>query len=396
LNRTRVSPPAFLAGAAAFVVTLLVAHFRSTPYNNYVLLADAFLHGHAWINWPGEYIDALGYNGQHYVIEAPLPAILLLPYVAIAGTAANQTLLSAVLAGVAIGAAWEFGERCGIARNANVWLCTFLFAGTDFLWCAMLGDVWFVAHVAAVCFTLLALVELCGKRRGWLVALWAVCAAESRFTMVLAMPVYVALLVAEKPLPAAYGINLGAAARTLTGFAAVVVVAAGLWVWYNLARWGTPADIGYTTWYHQDQAGMPVGSPFQLRYLNYQVWSFFEQYPAIASAWPWFRPGYSGVALTWTSPALLYAFAARRPGAFVAALWACAVLTAAPNFVYYVNGFAQYGMRHALDFIPFLFALMCLAARERLALWAKMLIAYSCAASLYGVWFWNAFIRTSN
>jgi len=375
----------FYAGVAAFLCTLLLSHFRSSPYNNFVLLADAFLHGHAWITWPGAYIDALGYNGQHYVIEAPLPAVLLLPYVAIAGTAANQTLLAVILAGVAIGAAWELGERLGVADEANVWICAFLLAGTDLAWCAMLGDVWFIAHVRAVCFTMLALVELCGKRRGWLIAVWAVCAIESRFTLALALPVYAAMLWSDER-----------SRRALAGFAGVLAVAACLWMWYNLARWGTVADIGYTTWYHQDQAGMPTGSPFRLTYLRYELWSFFVQYPDFASAFPSIRPSYSGVALTWTSPALIYAFFARRPRGLVAAFWAAAILTAIPNFVYYVNGFAQYGMRHALDFIPFLVALMFLAARDRLALWTKALMAYSCAASLYGVWFWNAYVRPGN
>jgi hypothetical protein len=186
------------------------------------------------------------------------------------------------------------------------------------------------------------------------------------------------------------------ARRSLPGFAGVIVVAGALWTWYNLARWGTLADVGYTTWYHQDQAGMPTGSPFRLLYFPYQLSSFFVQYPQITSAWPWFRPSYSGVAITWTSPALIYALWARRPRGLVAAFWAAALLTAAPNFLYYVNGFAQYGMRHALDFIPFLVALMFLAARERLPLWTKILIVYSCAASLYGVWFWNALVRTGN
>jgi len=311
--------------------------------------------------------------------------VLLLPYVAIAGTAANQTLLAVILAGVAIGAAWELGERLGVADEANVWICVFLLAGTDLAWCAMLGDVWFIAHVSAVCFTMLALVELCGKRRGWLIAVWAVCAIESRFTLALALPVYAAMLWSDER-----------SRRALAGFAGVLAVAACLWMWYNLARWGTVADIGYTTWYHQDQAGMPTGSPFRLTYLRYELWSFFVQYPDFASAFPWIRPSYSGVALTWTSPALIYAFFARRPRGLVAAFWAAAILTAIPNFVYYVNGFAQYGMRHALDFIPFLVALMFLAARDRLALWTKALMAYSCAASLYGVWFWNAYVRPGN
>jgi hypothetical protein len=385
-NRQKLAVPrGVYAGLAAFVFTLILSHFRSTPYNNYVLLADAFLHGHAWIDWPGSYIDALGYNGQHYVIEAPLPALLLMPYVAIAGTAANQTLLAVILCAVGIGAAWQLGERLGVSTAANAWICAFLLFGTDLAWCAMLGDVWFIAHVSAVCFTMLALLEVCGTRRGWLVALWAVCAAESRFTLALVLPVYAVMLWSDER-----------SRRALFGFGSIVVVAAGLWVWYNLARWGTAADIGYTTWYHQDQAGLPIGSPFRLMYLKYELWSFFVQRADLRPVWPWFRPSFSGVALTWTSPALVYAFFARKPVNLALAFWIAAALTAVPNFLYYVNGFAQYGMRHALDFIPFLVALMFLAARERLEMWAKALIVYSCAASLYGVWFWNAFVRPGN
>jgi len=350
------------------------------------LLAGAFLHGHTWIAWPGPYIDALAYNGQHYVIEGPLPAVLLIPWVAIAGTAANQTVLAAILAGIAIGAAWALGKRIGVSTSTNIWLCGFLFAGTDLLWCAMLGDVWFIAHVSAVCFTMLALAELFGKRRAWLIALWAVCAAESRFTLVLAIPVYAVLLARDRD----------RSVSSWAGFGGVLAFAAGLWVLYNNARWGTLADIGYTTWYHQDQAGMPAGSPFRLQYLGYELWSFFAQLPDFAGTYPWIRPSYSGVALTFTSPALVYALWARRPVTMVAALWASTLLTAVPNFLYYVNGFAQYGMRHALDFIPFLYVLMLLAARERLPLWTKALIAYSCAASLYGVWYWNIFVRPGN
>jgi hypothetical protein len=106
------------------------------------------------------------------------------------------------------------------------------------------------------------------------------------------------------------------------------------------------------------------------------------------------RPEYSGVALTWTSPALVLALFARTPHRWVVALWAAALLTAIPNFLYYVNGFAQFGMRHALDFEPFLVALMMLAARDRLAAWAQALIAYSIAVGLWGTWYWLAFVRT--
>ena len=385
--------PAFFVGAIAFALIWLVSHGRSSPYNNYDLLAQAFLQGHLWIHWPGAYIDALPFNGQHYIIEAPTPALLLLPFVAVFGLATNQTLLAVVLASVALGATWRLGEQFGVSRMHNVWICAFLLAGTDLLWCAMLGDVWFIAHVSAVCFTMLALVELSGKKRGWLVALLAVAALGSRFTFVIALPIYAYLLATEGD-----GLRVRSPrfAKALGGFVAVLVPCAIAWVWYNIARWGLWYDIGYTAWYHLDSAGMPTGSPFQLRYLPYQIQSFFIQRPDAVSGFPWLRPSFNGVALTWTSPALLLAFLARGPRRWVVSLWALTLLCAAPNFLYYVDGYAQFGMRHALDFEPFLVALMFLAVRRGMPKWSYALIAYSIAVGLWGCWYWNFLVRPSN
>jgi len=181
--------------------------------------------------------------------------------------------------------------------------------------------------------------------------------------------------------------------HTAVGVCSVLIPVALLWIWYNEARWGVMTDIGYIAWYHQDSAGMPTGSPFRLAYLPYQLWSFFVQRPAFSRASPWIIPSLSGVALTWTSPAVAYGLCARRPALFVTAMWAATLLVAVPSLVYYVNGYAQFGMRHTLDFMPFLFALMVLAARQRLAPWSKVLIAYSIAVWAYGVWYWNVFVR---
>ncbi len=174
----------------------------------------------------------------------------------------------------------------------------------------------------------------------------------------------------------------------------MIAGAAVLWVIYNLARWGTWNDIGYAAWYHQDQAGMPTGSPFRIEYLPFQLWSFFVQMPTRLPVFPWLRPEFSGIALTWTSPALVVALFARSPLRWVVTLWAAAFLSAAPNFFYYVNGYAQFGMRHALDFAPFLVALMMLAVRERFPRWGYALIAYSVLVGLWGCWYWLGYVRT--
>jgi hypothetical protein len=384
----RPPPGAFVVALLTLGALMLAWFGHATPYDNYVILARALLHGHVWVTPPGSWIDALPYNGRAYIIEGPLPAILLLPAVALWGAGTNQTILSWLLTAVATAAGWELARRLGVPVWSRVALTAFLLLGTDLFFCGVFGDVWYLAHVSAVCFTLLALVELRGRRRGWLVMLCAACAAFSRFSLATAIPVYVYLLLREA--------SAEERRARLNGALAICGVAALLWLSYNRARWGVWYDIGYAAWYHQDQAGQPTGSPFRLAYLPMQLYSFFVMPPLLVRGWPYVVPTQWGLALPFTSPALVLAFFARRPVWLVAALWVAAALTAAPNFLYYVNGFTQFGMRHALDFEPFLFALMCLAAKDGLRWWGWALCLYSSVAGVWGVWSWLSFYRTGS
>jgi hypothetical protein len=376
---------ALAAAAVAFALCALIGRLHPTVYNNYVLLADAMRHGHLWIDWPGPYIDAVEWAGRRYSIEAPLPSIVMLPATFVWGTAVNQTLFAALFCAIAAGAAWEILRRLEVPLVTRLWLVGFLLLGTDLLWCAVLGDVWFIAHVFSVAFTLLALAELLGGKRAWLVALWAFCAMESRFALVMAIPIYGALLALDAP-PAERR-------RTLLTFAATLLPCALLWVAYNEARWGLPNDIGYTLFYQQDSMGRPYGSPFGIVNFPTQFYSFFVRFPDVVRQWPYLIPNYSGVALTWTSPALILALFARQPRNLVAGLWAATLLVALPSFVYYTWGFAQFGMRHALDFEPFLFVLMALALRRGIGPIGALLCAWSMLAGAWGIWYWKAFYR---
>jgi hypothetical protein len=110
--------------------------------------------------------------------------------------------------------------------------------------------------------------------------------------------------------------------------------------------------------------------------------------------WPILNVDHSGVALTFTSPALVLALLARQPRRLVIALWLATAFVAAPDFLYYLNGWYQFGMRHALDFIPFLFVLMALAVRAKMPAWGMILCVYSAIAGAWGVWWWNVYMRT--
>ena len=385
-----MKPNALLAGLFAAILALLVAHGRHTQYDNYVLLANAMLHGHLWIDpwWPGPMIDAVLFDGHRYVVNDPVPALLLLPLVALVGDRANETLLSCLLCGVAAGAAWALLERLRVGERVALWLIAFLLAGTDLLWCSMLGDVWFCAQTSAVAFLLLALCELAGPRRGWLVALWFALALGSRFTIVMALPV-VAWWAWR-----GFGEEAVSRARSLAAFATALVPFFVLWLAYNEARWHVPWDAGHTIFYRQDPfMGSPAGSPFSLHNVGVEFYSFFVLPPEWDAQARALKPALTGTALWFTSPALLLAFFARSPRRLVVSLWAATALVAGPSLLYYANGGAQFGMRHALDFEPFVFALMALAARSGLALVWRTLIVWSVAAGTWGIWFWNTVVR---
>jgi len=366
---------------------------RATPFANYVFFADSLLHGHLWVDWPGPRIDAVFFNGKYFIVNDPVPGLFMLPLVKLFGLRANQTFLSVILCGVAVGAAWKLCANLGVSRRNSFWLVGFMLLGTDLWWCSSLGDVWFLAQTSAVAFTFLCLLELSGKNRGWIVALTFVLAVGSRFTMVMATPV-IFYLCARGGLLGTGDVTPASIRRRLLGVSAVFVPAFALWIAYNEARWGVPWDSGHTIFYHQDvYAGSPDGSPFSLANVPYQLFSFFLQWPYLIHIFPFLIPIPKGVALTWTSPALILAFWARRPRSTVISMWVATALVAAPSLLYFVNGYSQFGMRHALDFEPFLLVLMMLVVRERFPLWARILIAYSVVVGIWGVWFWRVFYR---
>ncbi len=375
-----------LVATIAGLILLGLSRFDMTIYNNYVVLADAFLHGHVWIDWPGGRIDALNYNGAYYIIEGPIPAIILLPFVAIFGQHTNQTSFTCVFGAIALGGAWHLARMQLPQRRDNAALLVAFFAfGTDLAWCCIYGAVWFTAHVVADAFVFLALVEVFGRKRPWLILYLLLMAAGSRFALVLAAPPLVLYALSYVPRQKLV--------RALGYCAAVLIPFVVAYVAYNYARWGVPNDIGYTQWYHGDQIGEPTGSPFRFEYIPYELESFFLDFPNYIGRYPWIVIGYSSVPLTLTSPALVVAFFAGGNRRLIGALAAAAFLCFVPNVMYYANGGSQFGMRHALDFEPFLFALMVMAvATKRVPqLLVDILCGISIVVGIWGIWFWRTF-----
>jgi hypothetical protein len=380
LNDERVH--AALAGLVTVVVLGVFSGFRATVFNNFVWLADAWLQGKPYLpHFPGDYIDAIPYHGRAYVIEAPFPAVLMLPLVAVWGLQANQTAVSIVLGGAGAAAAWRVARLAGVSRGWTALLVAFLVFGTSFAFCAADGSVWYVAHAGAVAFTLLAIAECLGSRVPWRVALWALCAAFCRYPMMLALPAYALAIWPQ----------IRARPARLIGAVAIGALFAVPSALYNYARWGTIADVGFTKFYYVMDFGATAGAPpFALHNLGAQLQFFFVQPPHLIASPPYLIAGTFGTALTYTSPALLIALFAPLRERAVQWLWFATACCALPAFLYYSTGMVQFGARHALDFIPFLYALMAYAIRARPSRWYVAPLVWSIVFGLVelAVWMW--------
>jgi hypothetical protein len=365
----------------ALVVYLISDGLRDTRYNNHVLLAWAWLHGHIWIDGPVGGIDALLYHGHYYIIEGPIPAVMLVPFVAIFGLHTNQVILAAVCAAVAVAGSEVLFARMGVEATLRNWLVVFVGLGTVLWWCTAFAAVWMLAHVIAAMFAVLILVECYGKRRPALIGLLIACMSLTRFSMILAaVPISYWIFTGEDDTAtASWRRGLGA---FLLGLAPLLL----LNLVYNYARWHTFSDIGYTLWYHSDPVGEPTGPPFKLHYLPFNIYSFLFFPPAFSQDFPWLRPTSFGVALTFTSPALALAFLTSPRTREGLVLWSATALTALPSLFYYVNGFEQFGMRHSLDFTPFMLPLVARGLQRCPSALSFGLIAFSVVANAYGVW----------
>ncbi len=371
---------AVLAGIATVAVLGAFTGFRAATFDNFVWLADAWLHGTPYLpHFPGDYIDAIPYHGRAYVYEAPLPAVLMLPLVAIWGLDANETVVSVLLGGVGVGAAYRVARSIGVSRAWASLLAAFLLFGTSYAYCCVEGDVWFIAHAGAVAFTLLAIAECLNARVTWRVALWALCATFCRYPMALALPVYA---IAVWP-------SLRGDVRRFAGVALVGALFAVPSALYNHARWGTFADVGFTKFYRIMDVGRTDPSPpFALKNLAMQLHFYFAQAPNVIAQPPYLIAGTFGTALTYTSPALIIALLAPLRERAVQLLWLATLLCAVPALLYYSTGMVQLGVRHALDFIPFLYGLTAYAIRARPTRWYVVPIAWSIAFGVVelGVW----------
>ncbi|TET18121.1 MAG: hypothetical protein E3J81_00760 [Dehalococcoidia bacterium] len=386
LLRTEVVHNRWLQGAALAVALFIVywlTRADASPFNQYVLLADSFLHGRLHLVNPPVHLELARYGDEAFVIDPPAPALLLMPFVAIWGTGINQVLVSMAVGSAAMGFFWVAARQMGWDLRVTAAITLLLALGTNFWWAATDGGLWTFAHVSAVLFLMAALVEATGNKRPWLVGLLVGLAGMSRLPTFLTFPLFAYLLLDAEERPWKEVVQDRANWLRLGLFAVGLGVMGAAYLAYNYGRYGTLIDKGYD---HPSYANEPwfAQGRFDISYIPRHIEAIFFKPPVLTeNDFPYFRPSSFGLALFFSTPAFLYAFNTYFNRLTLAAI-AATLLTLVPLTLHGTTGWGQFGYRFSMDLFPMLALLTAAGMRHQMTPLKWTIILFSCLIGLWG------------
>jgi hypothetical protein len=367
------------------------ALWRTSHWNHYVYLADAFLNGHLHLfHHPAESGDMAIVAGKAFIVFGPLPALLLMPLVPFFGPGAPDVLVLVLTALFGIFAFDRFLAALPAppdrVRRA---LATLTFAlGTALHYGAPMGNIWLHAQISATALQCWAL-WMAARGRGWWSGVALGLAVLTRPTVALAAPLAAWLLVSRSRADDAPAAGRARPWRTAAlALGVPVTIAAALHGLYNFARFGSLTDAGYHYILMGDEFKALIGryGRFNLHFLPHNLGGWLFALPRIEHGT--LVPDGHGMSLLLTTPFLLLLLAPRRVTAREWAMLGTALLIALPSLLYYNDGWVQFGQRFALDWIALALAASALAAR-RVPVWlVTALAAAGLAVNAWGMlWF---------
>jgi hypothetical protein len=421
---------------ALFVLALLV-YVGSNParhdfYDHFVWQADAFLQGRADIAYPvtegpyqnGYFQDVLPVAPDRAQLPfPPLPAVVLLPFVAVWGLGTNGALVAAVLGALNVALCWIMLTAVTPRRGAALLGTLFYGFGTVAWYAAMLGTTWFLAHVVASTLLFVAIggairadsaatrdLGAGGARalgRQWAAGLALGLAATARLTTIVAAPFFVFV----------GGGGTWPRRAVAAGMGALVPVL--LLLAYNLTTTGEVFHPAYDYLYEVEyrprpELVHPEWAAEDPRYIPQNVGIMLGALPLapllddpacatraigpgalLDRACPLLQPDPIGMSLLLTSPAYLLALPVllrdlRRRLVAGAALAVLAVALA--DLMHFSQGWVQFGYRFSNDFAPFAVVLVALGIARLRVGWLSMgLVVASIVVNAWGV-YWGVML----
>lgn len=370
-----------------FSMTLLVyliSHRgEGAQWNHFIYLADAFLHGR--LDIPNILTELAPWNDHYFVVYPPMPAIILMPFVAIFGINFYQPILSILLGAINVSLSYIVLVKLFKNDRLALWISILYAFGTIQWYHAEVGSSWYIAHIVALFFLWLSLWEIATKQRLFLIGLLIGMAYLARLPTILALT-FVPLFLREKFLA---GSISKVKIKNLFIFILGLSLALIFNSLYNFLRFGRFDDFAYSLYLQSQslnikQSVFPHGF-FSLYYIPERIKDIFFSFPIFMDRPPFVIPYLYAMAIYIVTPAFfLILFASfKKRLVYSASITVLAILI--PILMKGGNGFTQFGFRYSMDFLPFLLFLTASGLQNQFRWWAKLLIILSILINLWGV-----------
>jgi hypothetical protein len=176
----------------------------------------------------------------------------------------------------------------------------------------------------------------------------------------------------------------------LVGFGLGLGALMGFNAWYNFGRFHSLMDNGYARVITENgnENIFPYGF-FSVQYLPWQLQGYFLKIPEKIGHFPWFDPTLDGFSIFIAMPALVFLLTAdyRKRSNWLA------LLAVVPIFgfylIYHWSGFAQFGRRYTLDFLPFVMVLIASGVKDRLSTTLVAATVFGALVELWGLFWWG-------
>lgn len=376
-NITKIPVLLFLSTLAIYALS---TRGEGAQWNHFIFLADAFLKGQLYIN--NNLTEGVQWGNHLFVVYPPMPAIMLMPFVFIFGNSFYQPILSIFLGAVNVLLCYAVLLKLFKDIKIALWISILYAFGTIQWYHAEVGSSWYVAHIVALFFLWLALLESVGRKRLLLIGLFISGAYLARLPTILAV-VFVFSYLHEKLFPykeRRIVFNI----RNICIFIGGLIIGVSLNALYNYLRFGTVFDVGYTLLPIFNEPWYRYGL-FNIRYIPTHLIEVFTSLPKFSPNPPFVIPSIYIMALWFVTPAFLLIALAKFKTQLVKASLITVILMSLPGLMHGNNGSTQFGFRFALDYMPFLLFLTASGLQNYLKWWAILLIILSIIVNLWGI-----------
>lgn len=337
--------------------------------------------------------DISNYYGNYYVYFGPLASLMLIPLVLIFGEQTPQVLIGVFSMIVSFAAVYFIARKFKFSKVDSLWVSVFFVFSTVMFSSSVINVTAYQVEALGVPFVLMALCAYLYKRNAFIIGFFIAAALLTRITLVGAVAFFFFEIFYKRFTVKQFIILL-----------IPVVLALGLIGSYNQRRFHSVLETGYHYNITKATDNLKLNHAYgevSIIHIPANLYSFLIMSPdpllkehsqELTLKFPYVKANAWGLAIWFTSPLFLFLILHFRKSKYTVPAALTALILSLPVFMWYSIGYAQFGYRYALDFLPFLLLILIPCLSTKLSKTALILITVGVLFNLiYSVSMWGMY-----